>query len=122
MSDDLSVTCTRFADGVWEGEVQGAGEGRPGIEVLHDGRPVPDVHLAADAAGCWHLRVPVPPAAVGDGMHTLLIRSTLTGATLGTVTLAAGEALDDDVRAEVAHLRAELDLLKRAFRRHARDS
>jgi hypothetical protein len=30
----------------------------------------------------------------------------------------AGEVLSDDFRSEVSLLRAELDLLKRAFRRH----
>ena len=37
---------------------------------------------------------------------------------LGSFTLIAGEALGDDLRAEVSLLRAELDMLKRAFRRH----
>ena len=37
---------------------------------------------------------------------------------IGHVSLLAGEALGDDIRAEVALLRAELDMLKRAFRRH----
>jgi hypothetical protein len=121
MTDGLSVTRTRFANGVWEGEVQGAGADRPAVEVLHAGRPVPDVRLTADEAGRWHLRVPVPPAAVGEGVHTLVIRAAGTGETLERVTLAAGEVLEDDLRAEVGRLRAELDLLKRAFRRHLRE-
>jgi hypothetical protein len=33
-------------------------------------------------------------------------------------TLIAGDVLGDDIRAEVDLLRAELDMLKRAFRRH----
>ena len=37
---------------------------------------------------------------------------------LGDFTLIAGEPLADDLRAEVELLRAELDMLKRAFRRH----
>jgi hypothetical protein len=121
MTNGLSVTRTRFADGVWEGEVQGAGPDRPAVEVLHEGRAVPDVQLTADEAGRWYLRVPVPPAAVGDGVHTLLIRAAETGETLESVTLSGGETLEEELRAEVARLRAELDLLKRAVRRHARE-
>ena len=37
---------------------------------------------------------------------------------LGDFTLMAGDAVADDLRAEVELLRAELDMLKRAFRRH----
>jgi hypothetical protein len=122
MTDRLSVTCTRFASGIWEGEVTGAGEGRPPIEVLHGDRAVPDVRLAADETGRWRLRFPVPAEAVGEGVHTLLIRNAETGETLESLTLIGGEALEPDLRAEVSLLRAELELLKRAFRRHVRES
>ena len=33
-------------------------------------------------------------------------------------TIVTGVAMEDDVRAEIDLLRAELDMLKRAFRRH----
>ena len=61
--------------------------------------------------------VPVPLTAVADGVHTLVV-ADMEGETLATINLAAGEAMAGDLRAEVDMLRAELDLLKRAFRHH----
>lgn len=122
MPDPLSVTRTRFAGGLWEGEVHGTGERRPPVEVVYADRAVPDVSLSADEGGRWRLRFPVPADAVGEGVHTLLIRSTETGETLDSLTLLAGDPMDGDLRGEVALLRAELELLKRAFRRHVRES
>ena len=51
-------------------------------------------------------------------VQTFLIRSKPTGETLAHFTVITGVAMEDDMRAEVDLLRAELDMLKRAFRRH----
>ncbi|MFP4044012.1 MAG: hypothetical protein ACLFTP_05520 [Rhodosalinus sp.] len=121
MTESLSVTRTRFAAGIWEGEVRGAGERRPPVEVIYAEQPVPDVSLSADESGRWRLRFVVPVEAVSEGVHTLLIRSAETGETLDSLTMLAGDPMDGDLRGEVALLRAELELLKRAFRRHVRE-
>jgi hypothetical protein len=116
---DLTVTKTRLFQGVWEGIVSGAPKGqRPTIAVTHLEQPVPDAELTETADGGWHLRIPVPRAALSDGIHTFLIRNADTGETLDSFAILAGEALADDIRAEMDLLREELDLLKRAFRRH----
>ena len=41
---------------------------------------------------------------------------------LDRITLMAGSALDEDVRGEIALLRDELEMLKRAFRRHCAET
>ena len=64
------------------------------------------------------LRVPIPAELLSDGVQTFLIRDTDSGETLESFSILAGEALADDIRAEVELLREELDMLKRAFRRH----
>ncbi len=118
--NELIVTKTRLFEGVWEGTVSGAPAGqRPSIAVTHLDNPVDGADLSeGDASGTWVLRIAIPPALLSDGMHTLLIRNADTGATLNSCAILAGEALADDIRAEVTLLREELDLLKRAFRRH----
>lgn len=60
----------------------------------------------------------MPKEAICDGVQSFAIREAASDAMLGSFTLIAGEALDHDLRAEVSLLRAELDMLKRAFRRH----
>jgi hypothetical protein len=37
---------------------------------------------------------------------------------LGSFSIVAGDALAEDIRAELSLLRAELDMLKKGFRRH----
>lgn len=118
----LTVTKTRLSGGLWEGLVSGA-SAPPEIEVLHEARPVEGVRLeqSAEDGALWRLSVPVPAAAIADGVQTFVIRDGASGETLESFCILAGEALDHDIRAEIALLREELDLLKRAFRRHCRD-
>jgi len=119
----LTVTKTRLLDGVWEGFVTGSGDTRPAIEVTHLERAVEGASLTEDAGnGRWVLRIPVPAEAIADGVQTFLIRDAETGDMLDSFTLISGEALAEDIRAEVDLLRAELDMLKRAFRRHCVDT
>ena len=115
----LTLTKTKFSQGLWQGILTQSGEAEPVIEVTHDNTTVAGVTLAHNPdAGHWAISVPIPAEAVGDGVHTLLVRDKMTDTTLGQITLIAGEALGDDIRAEMDLLRAELDMLKRAFRRH----
>lgn len=115
----LVVTKTKLQGGIWQGVVTGSGDAAPALRVTHLENPVPDVTLSAAARkGDWLLQIPVPAAAIADGVQTILITDTETHARLESFTLIAGEALGDDLRAEVDLLRAELDMLKRAFRRH----
>jgi len=117
---NLVLTKTRLHQGVWEGVLTGAAQDAvPQLSVTHQGRDVPEVRVTALAPPAGHaVHIRIPPEAIADGLHSLLIADAATGTTLGAITLMAGEALGDDMRAELDLLRAELDLLKRAFRRH----
>jgi hypothetical protein len=105
--------------GIWEGFVSAPAGTDPRIAVTHLGQPVEGVELASQGDGQWALRIPVPAAAITDGVHTVVISDADSGAVLGSFALIAGEPLAEDLRAEISLLRAELDLLKKAFRRHA---
>ncbi len=117
----LTLTKIRLRNGVWEGRVGGAenADAPPDIRATYLDQPVDDIQLQeGDGAGMWNLSIPVPVHAVADGVHTILIVDAADDTKLGDFTLLAGEAMADDLRAEVELLRAELDMLKRAFRRH----
>ena len=47
-----------------------------------------------------------------------MIRDRKEDVVLGSFSIVAGDALAEDIRAELTLLRAELDMLKKAFRRH----
>jgi hypothetical protein len=117
---NLVLTKTQLRQGIWEGLLTGAAtDAPPKLSVTHQGTPVPDVSVGALENGVGHaVRIPIPSEAISDGMQTLLVTDAETGTQLASITLMAGEALGDDMRVEVNLLRAELDMLKRAFRRH----
>ncbi|MFZ5964483.1 hypothetical protein ACOXXX_16170 [Thalassococcus sp. BH17M4-6] len=116
-----SLTGTQFREGVWEGLLRAevAGAGAPEIVVTLLDQPVTGVMIKdTGEEGRWLLQIPVPLQAVGEGVRTFLILDASSDEVLGSFAIIAGEVLGDDIRAEVDLLRAELDMLKRAFRRH----
>ena len=114
----LKLTKTKMMQGVWQGIVTQSGDGPPRIEVTHQKETLTGVTLEEDeVAEHWLLSIPIPPEAIADGVQTLIITDAAADVQIGHVSLLAGEALGDDIRAEVELLRAELDMLKRAFRR-----
>lgn len=109
----------RIAGGVWEGVVEA--DTAPLVEALHMGRAVEGVEVrpVAGKAGQFSLRVPIPAWALNEGVQSFVVQAG--GEKIASFAIVAGEALDEDIRAEVSLLRAELDLLKRAFQRHVRE-
>jgi hypothetical protein len=115
----LTLTPTKMRHGIWHGMILQSGSGVPQIKVTHQGNPVSDIKVTEnEAEGHWLLQVPIPPEAISDGVQVFVITDAVDDDKLGHFTIIAGEALGDDIRAEVELLRAELDMLKRAFRRH----
>lgn len=118
----LRLTKTGMKSGIWRGLLTGS-RAIPKVLVTHLGKPVADVTLTASKEkDTWLVQVPVPPEAVSDGVQTILISDMETHVELGSFALIAGEALEDDLRVEVDLLRAELDMLKSAFRRHCSET
>ena len=119
----LVLTPTQMRQGIWQGLITQTGSGVPQIEVAHRNKPVPNVELKeTKTEGQWVVQVPIPTDAIADGVQVFLITDALNGAKIGDFTLIAGEALGDDIRVEMELLRAELDMLKRAFRRHCTET
>lgn len=116
---DAKLVKTRFRAGVWEGVLSGV-SGQPAVEVLHLEEALAGVIVTemADRPGHWAVRVPIPAEVLSEGVQTFLIREASSDDRLGHFTIITGVAMEDDIRAEVDLLRAELDMLKRAFRRH----
>lgn len=122
---DLTLQKIRFANGQWEGLIEGqpAYGGRPNIEVRLFDELVKDARLTeGPEPQSWNVYVPIPQHAIGEGVQTFVIYDTATDSKLGDFTLIGGSPASDDLRAEVELLRAELDMLKRAFRRHCLDT
>lgn len=116
---DIELTKTRIQAGVWEGVLTGA-ETLPDLEVTHLAKPVGGATVREDpeTPSQFLVRVPIPVELLSEGVQTFLITDKSTDTRLAAFTIVTGQPLDEDFRAEMELLRAELDMLKRAFRRH----
>lgn len=122
---DMTLEKTRLTGGVWEGIITlHRDNGLPPIlRITHFDTPLEDFELkAAETTGQWHLRIPIPPELITEGVQTFVIADRDSGEALGSFALLAGDAMAEDIRAEMDMLRAELDMLKRAFRRHCNET
>lgn len=120
---DAVLTRMRLANGVWEGWLKGGRSGPPRLRLRHRDDVVGEPETRrAEARDGWLVRFRLPLDRLSDGVQTFVIENADTGEALAHETLIAGEEASADLRAEVDILRAELDLLKRAFRAHCAGS
>lgn len=120
---DMTLTRMRLAEGVWEGLLSAPSAVAPRLRLWHQDELLGEPEtIATDPEpgekAHWLVRFRLPAERLSDGVQTFVIEDAETGDALAHETVITGEVLDQDARAEIALLRAELDLLKRAFRRH----
>jgi hypothetical protein len=121
MTAAATLTQTRFFGGVWEGVLSNADGPSPVIEARHAEHMLDGIEVTAlPGSGGFAVRIPIPATIIGEGVQSILV--FCKGEVLARITLVAGAPLDDDLLAEVSLLRAELELLKRAFRRHCAET
>jgi hypothetical protein len=114
---DLTLCASRLTAGVWHVLLTGPASPAPVLRASHDGQDLPDLHCAkGDAERTWRVSVPVPVAALSDGLQTVVIHDA-QNIVVAQLAILSGAPLAADLRAEIALLRAEFDLLKAAIRR-----
>ncbi|MDG3041501.1 hypothetical protein [Roseicyclus marinus] len=119
---DLSLTRVRLQGGRYEALLDAAAP--TAIEAVHDGKVIAVARLSPEdsAPGRFRVALDLPAIVIGEGVQIVTIRAAQSGHVLDRVTLMSGDPLDEDIRAELALLRDELELLKHAFRRHCADT
>lgn len=119
---ELELTKTRIQAGFWEGvlNVRAQGNYQPEVKVTHLEKPLDGVDLREDpeVEGRFLLRIAIPAELLTDGVQSFVIRDARSDEKLSSFAIITGEPAEDDIRTELDLLRAELDMLKRAFRRH----
>lgn len=104
--------------GVWSGLLHRAAEPEQ-VSLVHHGEVVAEARVTLVKDGLWRIDADVPGARISDGATSFLLLEGSMGGQLASLSVVAGQALDQDVLVEMELLRAELDLLKREFRRFA---
>lgn len=117
-----ALVCTKLDGGRYEGVLTGADQTE--IEALHKGRIVGVAQVGPHPTedGAQRVSLDLPSEVLSDGVQIIGLRSTATGEVLDRVTLMAGSAMEEDIRGELALVREELEMLKRAFRRHCAET
>ena len=108
--------------GVWQAEIAGDASQQPDATVSLQGKRLDDLQLHYnEMRGLWLITVPIPVAAINDGIQTFVVHNA-HGETLAHFSILAGDAATEDLRAEIDLLRSEMDILKAAFRRHCAET
>lgn len=90
----------------------------PSLRAEHDGRALPLEITAIEGTVNQHqVSVTLPTSLLSEGIQIVTIQAEDTPEPLASFPLIVGDATPDDVTAEIALMRAELEMLKRAFRR-----
>ena len=105
--------------GCWHGLV--AATERPRISIRSGVQASSAQHVLADEPGRWTVEAAIPADMISDGIHAFAIIDESDDRQLGAFTIAIGAVTGDDIVAEVAALRGEIELLKAAFRRQNRN-
>ena len=114
----FTLTKNRLNAGIWEGTLKGPADLSPILVLRHNDEIVPGLMVEDAGPGIWNVRVPVPADRINDDVQTFAIVDDSSDTILARFTVFAGEQLSDWLQVEVDLLRAELDILKRAFRKH----
>ena len=115
---DLTLTKNRLNAGIWEGTLTGPADASPVLVLRHNDEVVPGLSVEDVSAGSWAVRVPVPTDLINDDIQTFAIVDEGCNSILASFAIFAGDQLSDAMQVEMDLLRLELDMLKRAFRKH----
>ena len=124
----MRFTTLSVREGVWTGELEA--ETLPGrLLLIHDRTPLAVAAASASGRGAWRVQVAIPATAIETGRQALVLVADdgagLASPAADAAMLAALPVVIGDgragggIEAELAQLRAELDLVKRALRRLA---
>lgn len=116
---DLTLTTLGFHAGIWKGRITGPIQNE--IEVLCADETLEGVEIVPDGKNAALISVPILPDHLNEGINTFLVVNKETKAEIGGFGIAIAHCGDDNIRAELKLLRAELNLLKKAFRTHVAD-
>ncbi|MEM7056674.1 MAG: hypothetical protein AAF557_03735 [Pseudomonadota bacterium] len=86
----------------------------PEVEICVNGEVVGRADIQTGPSG-FKVSAPLPAEALGDGVTTVVFRLVNDKSVLGRYPVLAGSALDGDIVADVARLKAEVEALKAAF-------
>lgn len=113
-----------FANGRWHGILRGVPQdSAPIVWVALDGQRISDIIPTPTGSGSeWNVVYDIGSDALNEGILTLHFGIDGNNDILSSFVVFVGDASTDHLLAEVKLLRAELDFLKRSFRKYVVDA
>ena len=115
---------TSLRGGIYHGVLAHKGRAKVPVPELVAEHRVREIPLAMapieGTANQYQVTVDLPASLITDGVQIVSIRPKQGETPLASFAVIAGDGVPDDLATEVALLRAEVEMLKRAFRREAR--
>ena len=124
MSGRVTLVQTGLREGVWEGILSGhTGPEQPRLRAFHMDRALSglDVCASATGEGCYAVTLNIPIQSLSEGVQAFSIQDEDSGERLAEFAIISGNPAAETLEAEVALLRAEVDMLKKVVRRLSRD-
>lgn len=115
---DYQLTKKRLNAGIWEGTLTGPIGASPTLALRYDDEVESGLTVKPIGDGTWAVLAPVPTKQLNDQVQTFVIVDEISNAILNSFSIFAGDQMTDVLQVEIDLLRAELDILKRAFRKH----
>lgn len=122
MAAKFRLNKKNIVGGKYVGILRARGKGHPipSLEMIHLGNVVGQVYVepVGTDGDNWEVTADIPQEFLMDGVQTFLFVFAGETEILDRFSIITGEPLEEDLRAEIQLLREELDMVKRAFRRH----
>lgn len=126
MAVKLSLTRIGIVSGRYRGMLTASPKGQqpPQLIMQYLGSDIGMVKLEPEGmdGDAWHVSAEIPAEYLQEGVHTFLFLKQGDTEVLDRFSMVIGEPLEHDIQGELDLLRAELDLLKKAFRRHCAET
>lgn len=115
--------------GIWQGILSGS-EPPARLVLVHLGERIAEARVTPHGDGQWLVAAAIPVQKLSDGIQSFLLIEDGGKAGeapqpdalhIASFNVLSGQPLAEDLQAELALIRSELDLLKRELRRLARD-
>ena len=118
----MKLTRTQFIQGQYTGilEVPTSTKNPPKIILIHAPNPPVTCTLTPIKSGSYEVTTSITNSDISDGVSIFLIVEDGNLDILDSFTIQVSGADEPALKEDVALLRDELDMLKRAFRNHAR--
>lgn len=112
---------TGLSNGIWRGLLDNGTKTRPDLVLSCNGELLADLPIEIEpaASGAWALSVRLPAELLSDGYQIFQLLDRASQDSVGQFVLFAGGAPPADLTAEVALLRAEVEMIKRALRQNS---